>query len=127
MSKTDIIKSINEIFKLYKERHVIHSFTLESINNVFDIGNEVFMKNNPEEVERLSQRPSSQAPDLLDDEPFTFERTFEIYKRLENDYNEINPDLIQRIFEINSQLAWENYRQKYEKYILDIQVDNLDD
>ena len=127
MSKADIKKSINEIFKLYKERHVIHSFTLESINNVFDIGNEVFMKNNPEEVERLSQRPSSQAPDLLDDEPFTFERTFEIYKRLENDYNEINPDLIQRIFEINSQLAWENYRQKYEKYILDIQIDNLDD
>ncbi|MEJ2053887.1 MAG: hypothetical protein P8X42_08215 [Calditrichaceae bacterium] len=127
MPRASIQKSIREIFKLYKERHLIHSFTLESINNIFDIGNEVFMKNNPEEVEKLSQRPATQAPDLLDDEPFTFERTFEIYRRLENEYNEINPELIQRVFEINSQLAWENYRLKYEKYILDIYTENPDD
>lgn len=127
MPRANIQKSINEIFELYKERYLIHSFTLESINNIFDIGNEVFMKNNPDEVEKLSQRPSTEAPDLLDDEPFTFERTFEIYKRLENDYNEINPELIQRIFEINSQLAWENYKLKYEKYIIDIYAENPDD
>jgi len=127
MPRASIEKSINEIFKLYKERHLIHNFTLESIHNIFDIGNEVFMKNNPDEVEKLSQRPATQAPDLLDDEPFTFERTFEIYRRLEEDYNEINPELIQRVFEINSQLAWENYRLKYEKYILDIYQENQDD
>jgi len=127
MPRANIQKSIDEIFKLYKERFVLQAFTLESINNIFDIGNEVFMKNNPEEVEKLSQRPSSQAPDLLDDEPFSFERTFEIYRRLENDYNEVNPELIQRIFELNSQLAWENYRLRYEKYILDISKENRDD
>ena len=127
MPRANIQKSINEIFKLYKERFVIQAFTLESINNIFDIGNEVFMKNNPEEVEKLSKRPASQAPDLLDDEPFSFERTFEIFRRLENEYNEINPELIQKIFEVNSQLAWENYRYKYEKYILDICGENQND
>ena len=127
MQRADIQKSINEIFKLYKERFLLQTFTLESIHNIFDIGNEVFMKNNPEEVEKLSKRPSSQAPDLLDDEPFSFERTFEIYRRLENDYNEINPELIQRVFEVNSQLAWENYRLKYEKYILDISKEHQND
>ncbi len=127
MQRADIQKSINEIFKLYKERFVLQTFTLESIHNIFDIGNEVFMRNNPDEVEKLSKRPSTQAPDLLDDEPFSFERTFEIYKRLENDYNEINPELIQRIFEVNSQLAWENYRLKYEKYILEISKEHQND
>lgn len=127
MQKADIQKSIDEIFRLYKERFVLQTFTLESIHNIFDIGNEVFMKNNPDEVEKLSKRPSSQAPDLLDDEPFSFERTFEIYKRLENDYNEINPELIQRIFEVNSQLAWENYRLKYEKYILETSKEHQND
>ncbi|MBN1406306.1 MAG: hypothetical protein JW956_00870 [Calditrichaceae bacterium] len=127
MSKADIEKSINEIFKLYKERFVLQAFTLESINNIFDIGNEVFMKNNPEEVEKLSKRSPSKAPDLLDDEPFSFERTFEIYRRLENDYNEINPELIQKVFEVNSQLAWDNYRNKYEKYILDMKQEHRND
>ncbi|MEJ2543550.1 MAG: hypothetical protein P8Y99_05735 [Calditrichaceae bacterium] len=127
MPRDEIQKSINEIFKLYKERFVLQTFTLESINNIFDIGNEVFMKNNPDEVEKLSNRSPSQAPDLLDDEPFSFERTFEIYRRLEDDYNEINPELIQRIFEVNSQLAWENYRIKYEKYILEMKQEHQND
>jgi len=127
MPRADIQKSIHEIFKLYKERFVLQAFTLESINNIFDIGNEVFMKNNPEEVEKLSKRAPSQAPDLLDDEPFSFERTFEIFRRLEHDYNEINPELIQRIFEVNSQLAWENYRLRYEKYILESKQEHYND
>lgn len=120
MLRANIQRSILEIFDLYKKRHIIQAFTLDSINEIFDIGNEVFMKNNPEEVERLSKRPPSQAPDLMDDEPFTFERTFEIFKRLEGQFTEVNPELIQRVFEINSQLAWEAYRKKYNEYILKI-------
>jgi len=127
MPRPNIQKSINEIFALYKKRHVVQAFTLESINEIFDIGNEVFMKNNPEEVEKLSKRPQSKAPDLLDDEPFTFERTFEIFKRLENQYTEVNPEVIQRVFEINSQLAWESYRKKYNDYLMKLYPDHPDD
>lgn len=127
MPRSNIQKSIQEIYELYKKRHLIQAFTLDSINDIFDIGNEVFMKNNPDEVERLSNRPRTQAPDLLDDEPFTFERTFEIYRRLEKQYNEVDPELIQRVFEINSQLAWESYRQKYNEYILKIYPEHPND
>lgn len=127
MPRANIQKSINEIFDLYKKRHVLHAFTLESINDIFDIGNEVFMKNNPDEVEKLSKRPKTKAPDLLDDEPFTFERTFEIYKRLEDNFNEISPELIQKVFEINSQLAWESYRHRYNDYITNLYPDHTDD
>jgi tetratricopeptide (TPR) repeat protein len=120
MPLPNIKKSIQEIFDLFRERNFIQQFTLESINEIFEIGNEIFMKNNAEEIEKLSARPRSKAPDILDDEPFTFERTFKIYKQLEKKYSEISPELIQRVFEINSQLAWETFRKKYDEYILNI-------
>ncbi|MGD9899940.1 MAG: hypothetical protein AB7T22_12520 [Calditrichaceae bacterium] len=118
MNRPDIKETIQEIYKVFTERNFTREFTLASINEVFDIGNEVFMKNNEEEIERLSNRPPSYAPDILDDEPFTFERTFAIYQQLEKEYKEISPELIQKIFEINSQFAWEAYREKYNEYII---------
>ena len=51
--RKDIQKSIQEIFELYKKRHIVQAFTLESVSNIFDIGNEVFMRNNPEEIEPM--------------------------------------------------------------------------
>lgn len=120
ISKSRMQESIEEIFQLFKKRHILNSFTLESIQDVFEIGNEVFMKHNPEEIDKISRRKPTRAPDIFDDEPFSFERTFEIYKRLHNKYSEINPACIQNIFEINSQLAWESYRSRYNQYIMDI-------
>ena len=121
ISKSKLQKSIKEIFTLYKKRNFTLSFTLESINEIFEIGNEVFMRNNPEEMEKLAKRHrNSKAPDIFDDEPFSFERTFEIYSKLSDEYSEISPELIERIFEVNSQLAWRNYRDRYNEYILNI-------
>ena len=127
ISKHELEKSIKEIYKLFKERHVSTAFTLESINSIFEIGNEVFMRNNAEEIEKLYNRPKTDAPDLLDDEPFSFERNIKIYKKLEEHFNEISPELIQRIFELNSQLAWKDYKEKYIRYILDIYRNHSDD
>jgi tetratricopeptide (TPR) repeat protein len=120
MKKTDIDKTINEIYFIFCSRNYNISFTLESVNNLFEIGNEVFQKNNPEEVERIANRPKTKAPDLFDDEPFSLERTLQIYSKFEGQYSEINPDLIHRIFELNSKLAWDNYRKKYYQYIKDV-------
>jgi tetratricopeptide (TPR) repeat protein len=116
----DIKKSISEIYALFKKRSVSTAFTLESVTNIFEIGNEVFMKNHSDEYDRLANRTPSNAPDLLDDEPFSLERTLEIYDQLESKYSEITPDLIHEVFEINSRLAWKNYRTKYDSYILDM-------
>ncbi len=127
MNKSKIHKSIQEIFTLYKKRKVIRAFTLESVQDILEIGNEVFLRHNPEEAERLANRPRTQAPDLFDDEPFSFERTFEIYKRLSDEFGEVNPELIQRVFEVNSQLAWEAYREKYNQYIMDIYPNHPED
>ena len=85
------------------------------------------MKNNPDELDKLSNRPQSSAPDIFEDEPFSFERTFEIYKRLNKKYSEVNEECIKNIFEINSQLAWDNYRKRYNDYIIEIYKDHADD
>jgi tetratricopeptide (TPR) repeat protein len=63
----------------------------------------------------------------MDDEPFTFERTLEIFKVLEENNPEVTPALIQKIFELNSKLAWKVYREKYEKYILQVCGEYPDD
>jgi tetratricopeptide (TPR) repeat protein len=123
ISKAKLQKSIQEIFSIYQKRNFTLSFTLESINEIFEIGNEVFLRNNPEELEKLSKRPRNKAPDIFDDEPFSFERTFEIYSKLSGDFTEISPALIERIFEVNSQLAWRDYRDRYNAYILKIYKD----
>jgi len=124
ISRPEMQKSIKEIYELYLQRNVISAFTLESVQTILEIGNEVFQKNNPEEVEKIRKHPPSQAPDILDDEPFSLARTLEIYKRLKDQYQEISPELIQRVFETNSRLAWESYRKKYNEYILSIYKDH---
>ena len=120
LSKMKMKESIREIYSLYLQRNETQAFTLESISNIFEIGNEVFQKNNPEEVEKFKERPESQAPDIMDDEPFSLERTLEIFKTLETENPEITPALIQKVFEINSRLAWKSYRSKYDEYMLTI-------
>jgi tetratricopeptide (TPR) repeat protein len=99
---------------------MLHAFTLDSIHEIFEIGNEVFMKNNQEEIDKITNRPRNSAPDLMDDEPFSFDRALEIFQRLNGKYNEVSPELIERVFEINSQLAWDSYRKRYTEYILSI-------
>jgi len=111
-------ESIQEIYSLYIKRNVIRAFTLESISSIFEIGNEVFQKKNGEELNRLKNRPQTKAPDIMDDEPFSLERTLEIYETFSGNHSEITPDLIQKIFEMNSRLAWMAYRQKYDDYII---------
>ncbi|HID39547.1 MAG TPA: hypothetical protein EYP36_08540, partial [Calditrichaeota bacterium] len=127
ISKSELEKSIKEIYKLFIERNIGQSFTLESINTIFEIGNEVFMRNNAEEIEKLYNRPKTEAPDLLDDEPFSFERNIKIYEKLEEHYSEVTPELIQRIFELNSQFAWKEYKEKYVQYLLDIYQNHPED
>ena len=123
LSKDNLQQSIQEIYRIFLKRNVGRAFTLESIQDIFEIGNEVFQKNNPEELDKLKKRHLSQAPDILDDEPFSLERTLEIYERLQDKYTDISPDLIKNIFEINSKLAWKSYRRKYDQYLLDIYDD----
>jgi tetratricopeptide (TPR) repeat protein len=120
ISKSKLQKSIQEIFNIYSKRNYTLAFTLESINEIFEIGNEVFMRQNPEEIERLSKRPKTKAPDIFDDEPFSFDRTFEIYSQLSDEFTEVSPSLIERIFELNSKLAWRAYRERYDAYIKEI-------
>lgn len=127
ISKSKLQKSIQEIFNIYSKRNFTLAFTLESINDIFEIGNEVFMRNNPEEMEKLAKRPKNKAPDIFDDEPFSFERTFEIYSQLSEEYSELSPELIERIFELNSKLAWRDYRDRYDKYFLNIYKKYPDD
>ena len=127
LSKAKMKESIKEIYSLYIKRNVISAFTLESINSIFEIGNEVFQKNNPGDLERLKNKPQNKAPDIMDDEPFTLERTLEIFENLEPENPEITPDLIQKVFELNSKLAWKVYRKKYEEYILEVSAEDQQD
>jgi len=127
LSKNKLQQSIREIYSIFLKRNVGRAFTLESIQDIFEIGNEVFQKNNPEELEKFKNRHASQAPDILDDEPFSLERTLEIYERLQHKYTDVSPDLIKNIFEINSKLAWQAYRRKYDDYLLGIYRDYPED
>jgi len=120
MSKPDIRKTIDEIFQLYNKRKPTTKFTFESVADIFEIGNEVFMKHGDSDIGKLMNRPETNAPDLLDDEPFSFERTFSIYRELEPDFSDVTPELIRKVFELNSKIAWKKYREKYDKYILNL-------
>lgn len=119
MPKPDIKKTIEEIFHLYNKRNFSQKFTFESVSDIFEIGNEVFMKHSDPKYNDFLNRPDSDAPDLFDDEPFSFERTFSIYRELEPRYSEVTPELIRKVFEINSKIAWKQYRKKYDQYIID--------
>ncbi len=123
ISKAKMQESIQEIYTLYIKRNVIKTFTLESISSIFEIGNEVFQRHNGEEMERLKNRPQSNAPDIMDDEPFSLERTLTIYEHYSETHKEISPELIQKIFELNSRLAWKAYRKRYDDYIVNIYSD----
>jgi len=127
LSKANLQQSIREIYGKFLKRHVTRVFTLESIQEIFEIGNEVFQKNNPEELEKIRKRPPSNAPDILDDEPFTLERTLEIFQELEKKFTEVSPELIRRVFELNSKLAWKAYRRRYDDYIINVYSENYED
>jgi len=105
------------------------NFTLEAVYEIFEIGNEVFQRNNPEEVEKIQNRPKTEAPDLFEDEPMNFERTFKIYSQLNvhDTEREISKQLVRQIFEINSRIAWEEYRQRYMNYLLSLYRNYPDD
>ncbi|GEM_PF-2168592 len=127
LSKSKLQESIREIYKKYVNRHVLSAFTLESIQDILEIGNEVFQKNNPDEVDRIRSRPQSKAPDIMDDEPFSLDRALKIYQRLSRHYEEVTPELIREVFEVNSQFAWEAYRKRYTDYLLKIYADHPED
>ena len=125
--REDIRKSFREIYDLFCERSFSREVSIESIQLIMDIGNEVFIKNSPEHVEHYMMQPPSNAPDLRDDEPFSFDRIMAIFMRMENEDEEITPALVQRVFEINSQLAWKDYQVRYRQYIYETHENNPDD
>jgi len=127
MTRQNIRSSIKEIYDIYCKKSYGNDFTLDSISLIFEIGNEIFLKNNEEEIDKLINQPQSNAPDIMDDEPYSFDRTIAIYEQLENKFSEVNPELIQNVFEINSKYAWKEYRQKYSNYIHSIYEDHTDD
>ena len=127
MTRQNIRRSIKEIYNIYCKKSLSNEFTLDSISLIFEIGNEIFLKNNEDEIDKLINQPPSNAPDIMDDEPYSFDRTIAIFEKLENDYTKVSPELIQSVFETNSKFAWMEYRQKYSGYILSIYEDYSDD
>ncbi len=129
MRNLNIDKSITEIFETFRKRAFSMNFTLEAVYEIFEIGNEVFQRNNPEEVEKIQNRPKTEAPDLFEDEPMNFERTFKIYSQLNaRETNlDVNKQLVRQIFEINSRIAWEEYRTRYLEYMMNIYREYPDD
>ncbi len=88
MTRQNIRRSIKEIYDIYCKKSYGNGFTLDSISLIFEIGNEIFLKNNEEEIKKLINQPASNAPDVMDDEPYSFDRTIAIYEQLENKYPE---------------------------------------
>lgn len=127
MAQQNIRKSFQEIYKRYKKKSYNNEFTLDSINMIFEIGNDVFYKDNVDEIEDIINRPPSNAPDILDDEPYSFDRSLAIYEQLKPEFSNICPELIQRIFEANSKFAWIEYKKKYFNYIQSVYKDYNDD
>ncbi len=127
MTQADIRESIKEIYDTFCKRSYSMTFTLESISQIFDIGNEIFFKNNARDVEKIMNQTPSLAPDITDDEPFSFERTITIFNKLENKYNTVTTELIHKIYEINHRLAWIDYTRRYRTYILDTYPEYPDD
>jgi hypothetical protein len=120
-------KIMNEIFQRYRERSIFSSFTLGSISTIFEIGNEVFYKYYAQKIEKINNRPKNKAPDLYDDEPFSFERTFKIFNVLQSQHAEITPRLIKEIFSLNQFFAWKSYHKRYSVYIQESYESNKDD
>lgn len=127
MAEQNIRKSFKEIYTSYCEKSFNDEFTLDSINLIFEIGNEVFFKDNEEQIENILNRPPSNAPDITDDEPYSFDRSLAIYEQLKPEHPAVNPELIQKIFEVNSRFAWMDYKDKYFDYILSIYKEYTDD
>jgi tetratricopeptide (TPR) repeat protein len=127
MAEQNIRKSFQEIYESYCQKSFNDEFTLDSINLIFEIGNEIFYKENEEEIESIINRPPSNAPDIMDDEPYSFERSLAIFEQLKPTHSAINPELIQKIFEANSKLAWIEYKDKYFEYVLSIYKEYSDD
>jgi len=127
MTQADIRESIKEIYDVLCKRNYSTSFTLESISQIFDIGNDVFMKNNKSAFEKTQNQSPSFAPDIIDDEPFSFERTIAIFNKLENNNDNVTPALIQKVYEINHRLAWVDYTQRYRDYVLERYPDYPED
>lgn len=117
MTRQNIRRSIKEIYDIYIIKSYGNIFTLDSISLIFEIGNEIFLKNSEDEINNIINQPPSNAPDIMDDEPYSFDRTIAIYEQLENKFSEVSPELIQSVFEINSKCAWTEYKQKYSDYI----------
>ncbi len=120
MTRQNIRRSIKEIYDTYCQKSYGTEFTLDSISLIFEIGNEIFMRNNEEELSKLMNQPISNAPDIMDDEPYSFDRTIAIYEKLEADFTHVNPELIKNVFEQNSKFAWIDYRKRYNDDILSI-------
>ncbi|KAA3614715.1 MAG: hypothetical protein D8M58_09655 [Calditrichaeota bacterium] len=127
MTRQNIRRSIREIYDIYCEKSYGIGFTLDSISLIFEIGNEIFLKNNEEEINKLLHQPPSNAPDIMDDEPYSFDRTIAIYEQLEGKHTEVSPELIQKVFEINSKYAWKDYRERYLNYIQSVYEEHPDD
>lgn len=117
MGKLNIRKSFQEIYDKYTEKSFADDFTLESINSIFEIGNEVLYKNNGEEIDPLLNKTPSNAPDIMDDEPYSLDRSLAIFQKLSPIYNSVTAELVERVFEVNSNLAWQEYKTKYFEYI----------
>lgn len=120
MTSQNIRRSIQEIYDNYKQRAYNDDFTLDSISLIFDIGNEIFLKNNDIEVDKVLNRPPSNAPDIMDDEPYTLDRALAIYEVLSPRYDAVNAELVHKVFEVNSKFAWKDYKLKYREYIYSI-------
>jgi tetratricopeptide (TPR) repeat protein len=127
MTRQNIRRSILEIYDIYCQKTFTCEFTLDSISIIFEIGNEIFLKDNEQEIEKLINRPPSNAPDIMDDEPYSLDRSITIYESLSPKYKEVDPELIQSVFELNSKFAWKEYKRKYKEYILSIHDDYQDD
>jgi len=127
MANLNIRKSFQEIYDKYTEKTFADDFTLDSINTIFEIGNEVLYKNNEEEVERLLNKTPSEAPDIMDDEPYSLDRSLAIFEKLSPSFPKVTSELIEHVFEVNSNLAWKEYKNKYFNYIKNIYQNYQDD
>lgn len=127
MTSQNIRRSIQEIYDNYRQRVYSDEFTLDSISTIFDIGNEIFLKNNDVEVEKIYNRQPSNAPDIMDDEPYSLDRALAIYEMLSPTYSHINTELVQKVFEVNSKFAWKDYKIKYREYIYSIYQEYTND
>lgn len=127
MLQNNIRNAISEIFTAYNEKSFSDTFTLDSISTIFEIGSDILIKQDPTIFEKLMEQPPSNAPDIVDEQQHGFERYLQIYEALSPNHKKVTPDLISRIYELNSSLAWEVYKVKYKKYIYGMYEQHNDD